>query len=169
MIDVKDRVIEFPKRYQLVLVAGETDVYDLVPVTGVVTEEGTPVNRELFLSIDEEEGMELNELNDLELRSEVFTNAGSDWNIHEFDYEFAGIPNVVVNPFDYDGIVQVRNVTKTSFEYRVRKFNNDNIYTGANNTATVTSVTKSVTVGWENDATAINISYIAIYDNGGTE
>ena len=42
---VNDRVVEFPRRYQLTLVPGTTDTYDLVPVPGVVTEEGTPINK----------------------------------------------------------------------------------------------------------------------------
>jgi hypothetical protein len=43
-LEWKDRIVEHPRRYQLVPVAGETDVYDLVAVTGEVTEVGTPVN-----------------------------------------------------------------------------------------------------------------------------
>ena len=42
---MKDRVVQFPHRYQLVPVAGETNVYDFVPVTGTVTEVGTPINK----------------------------------------------------------------------------------------------------------------------------
>ena len=42
---MKDRVVQFPHRYQLVPVAGQTNVYDFVPVTGTVTEVGTPINK----------------------------------------------------------------------------------------------------------------------------
>lgn len=51
MIDVKDRIIQYPRRFKLTLVEGETDVYELTPVTGTVQEEGTPINAELFDSI----------------------------------------------------------------------------------------------------------------------
>lgn len=46
MIDVKDRVIQYPSRYELTEVS--TGVYDLTQVTGTVTEEGTPINKLLF-------------------------------------------------------------------------------------------------------------------------
>jgi hypothetical protein len=44
--DVKDRVVQYPRRYQLVEV--QPGIFDLIPVTGTVTEEGTPVNKELL-------------------------------------------------------------------------------------------------------------------------
>ena len=47
---MKDRVVQFPHRYQLVPVAGETNVYDFVPVPGVITEAGTPLNKANLLS-----------------------------------------------------------------------------------------------------------------------
>ncbi|PKM69186.1 MAG: hypothetical protein CVU95_00975 [Firmicutes bacterium HGW-Firmicutes-2] len=43
--DVKDRIVQYPRRYQLNEVAGQTDVFDLVPVPGTITEEGTPINK----------------------------------------------------------------------------------------------------------------------------
>lgn len=46
---MKDRVVQYPSRYQLVLVAGTTDIYDLVSVPGTVTEEGTPLNKASLL------------------------------------------------------------------------------------------------------------------------
>lgn len=44
--NVKDRVVQYPHRYQLVEV--QPGIFDLIPVTGTVTEEGTPVNKELL-------------------------------------------------------------------------------------------------------------------------
>jgi hypothetical protein len=49
MIDARDRIIQYPARYQLTEVS--TGVYDLVPVTGTVTEAGTLVNRELLMAM----------------------------------------------------------------------------------------------------------------------
>jgi hypothetical protein len=43
-IEWKDRIVEHPRRYQLVPVAGQDGVFDFVPVTGEVTEVGTLVN-----------------------------------------------------------------------------------------------------------------------------
>ncbi len=47
---MRDRVVQFPHRYQLVPVDGEMNVYDFVPVPGTVTEEGTPINKANMLS-----------------------------------------------------------------------------------------------------------------------
>lgn len=44
--EIKDRVVQYPRRYQLVEV--QPGIFDLIPVTGTVTEEGTPVNKELL-------------------------------------------------------------------------------------------------------------------------
>jgi hypothetical protein len=49
---VKDRVVQYPRRYQLVLVEGTTDTYDLIPVTGTVTEVGTAVNKAYLQPIE---------------------------------------------------------------------------------------------------------------------
>lgn len=51
MIQVENREVQHPIRFQLVPVAGTTDQYDLVPVPGVVTKEGTPLNNVLFEAI----------------------------------------------------------------------------------------------------------------------
>jgi len=45
-----DRVVQYPARYQLVLVAGTTDTYDLVAVPGTVAEAGTDLNVANLLS-----------------------------------------------------------------------------------------------------------------------
>ena len=46
---MKDRLVEFPNRYRIVPVEGATNVVDLLPVTGVVTDEGTPLNKHTLL------------------------------------------------------------------------------------------------------------------------
>lgn len=50
--DVKDRVIQYPRRYKLIPVAGTTDTYDLEAVPGTVTEAGTAVNRAYLLPME---------------------------------------------------------------------------------------------------------------------
>lgn len=47
---MKDRIVQYPNRYQLVPVAGQNSVYDIQAVPGVVTEAGTPVNKGSLLS-----------------------------------------------------------------------------------------------------------------------
>lgn len=51
--DVKDRVIQFPKRFKLTAVAGEADTYDLTAVTGTVTEVGTAINKAYLQPIED--------------------------------------------------------------------------------------------------------------------
>ena len=48
MIEVKDRSVQYPNRYQLTTVAGQSNTYDLTPVPGTIAEEGTPVNKALL-------------------------------------------------------------------------------------------------------------------------
>jgi hypothetical protein len=45
-VNVLDRVVQYPHRYQLTLVSGTT--YDLSPVAGTITEAGTDINRALL-------------------------------------------------------------------------------------------------------------------------
>lgn len=47
---MKDRVVQYPHRYQLVPVAGESDTYDIIAKPGTVTEAGTPINKATLLS-----------------------------------------------------------------------------------------------------------------------
>ena len=51
---VDDKAIEHPGRYQLTLVAGTTDTYDFIAVPGIVTEEGTAVNKTYLQPIENE-------------------------------------------------------------------------------------------------------------------
>lgn len=44
-LNQKDRIVEFPNRYKLNLVAGQTDTYDLESVTGEIVESGTAFNK----------------------------------------------------------------------------------------------------------------------------
>lgn len=47
---MKDRVVQFPHRYQLIPVAGEEGTYDIVAKPGAITEAGTPINKATLLS-----------------------------------------------------------------------------------------------------------------------
>jgi hypothetical protein len=49
--DVKDRVVQYPRRYQLVEV--QPGIFDLIPVPGVITEEGTPINKAYLQPIED--------------------------------------------------------------------------------------------------------------------
>lgn len=51
MQNIKDRVVQYPRRYQLVPVQGQSEVYDLVPVPGTITAAGTAINRTLLMAL----------------------------------------------------------------------------------------------------------------------
>jgi hypothetical protein len=45
-----DRIVQYPGRYKLTLVAGTTDTYDLEAVPGTITATGTPYNKASVLT-----------------------------------------------------------------------------------------------------------------------
>ena len=47
---MKDRITQYPHRYQLVPVSGQSDTYDIVAKPGTITEPGTPLNKANLLS-----------------------------------------------------------------------------------------------------------------------
>lgn len=47
---MKDRITQFPHRYQMVPVAGQPDTYDIIAKPGTITEVGTPINKATLLS-----------------------------------------------------------------------------------------------------------------------
>lgn len=51
--DVKDRVVQHPRRYKLNPVNGQTNIYDLEPVPGEVTEAGMPINKAYLQPIED--------------------------------------------------------------------------------------------------------------------
>ncbi len=49
--DVKDRLVQYPRRYQLVEV--QSGIFDLIPVTGTITEPGTAINKVYLQPIED--------------------------------------------------------------------------------------------------------------------
>lgn len=74
---IKDRVIQYPKRYQIVEVS--PGVFDFVPVTGTITEVGTPVNKDLLQRYEDT----LNE-HDLAIPNKLDINGDSKDNVVTF-------------------------------------------------------------------------------------
>lgn len=80
---VKDRVVEHARRYKLNPVAGSTDTYDLEPVTGTVTEAGTPVNKNHLQPIEDELArLETDKETPAGAQSKVDTHANNTSNPH---------------------------------------------------------------------------------------
>lgn len=47
-----DRSVEYPNRYRLDAVDGETNTFDLIPVPGNITQEGTPISKATMFDDD---------------------------------------------------------------------------------------------------------------------
>jgi hypothetical protein len=47
---MKDRVVQYPNRFQLAAVAGQPNVYDITAVPGTITEAGTPIGKANLLT-----------------------------------------------------------------------------------------------------------------------
>ncbi len=45
-----DRIVQYPHRYRAIPVAGRENVFDFVPVPGIITADGTPLNKGALLS-----------------------------------------------------------------------------------------------------------------------
>lgn len=77
--DVKDRVVQYPRRYQLVEV--QPGIFDLIPVTGTVTEEGTPINKAYLQPIEDGLDVALEKTGDGKDVIVTFTEAATEAHI----------------------------------------------------------------------------------------
>ena len=61
------------------------------------------------------------ELEDLEIRMGVLVNAGEGWNSFTFPVPFEGTPMVVLQPENFSGWAELREVTAEGFQYCLRQ------------------------------------------------
>lgn len=52
MLPYENRVVEHPRRFQVIKVPGTDDIFDFIPVPGTITNVGRAMNKEFFDSID---------------------------------------------------------------------------------------------------------------------
>lgn len=106
------------------------------------------------------------ELQDTEMEVGTITNAGAGWNTYRFREAFEGIPQVVCQAEDFDGVVLVKDITAEKFLYCLRKLQTGSYYTG-NSTGTNPSHSAATLVnGTTTTADAIKINYVAIEYGG---
>ena len=103
MINIEDRVVQFPNRYQLVLVSGTTDTYDLIEVPGTETAEGTDVNRTALMAL---QGFCANETVFNSDGSITETNADLDTKVTVFNSDGS-----ITETFTSDGISIAKQTT----------------------------------------------------------
>lgn len=78
-LDIKDRIVQFPNRYDLVPVEGYENRYDIMPANGTVIEPGTPINKALLQRY--EDGLDAL-IHGNNLHVEVITTSGT-WTVPE--------------------------------------------------------------------------------------
>ena len=126
-----DRVVQYPARYQLVLVAGTTDTYDLVAVPGTVSAEGTPLNKANLLtdaicaalgiattSVPVDAISALTTLANSKAKIEVttYTGTGTSGNANAKSVAFSGVPKVVfIKGGNYSTAIFVPAALTTSY------------------------------------------------------
>mgnify|MGYP000845812008 FL=1 len=106
------------------------------------------------------------ELQDTELEVGTITNAGAGWNTYHFREAFEGIPQVVCQAEDFDGVVLVKDITAEKFLYCLRKLQTGSYYTGDSTGTNPSHSAATLVNGTTTTADAIKINYVAIEYGG---
>lgn len=106
------------------------------------------------------------ELQDTEMEVGTITNAGAGWNTYHFREAFEGIPQVVCQAEDFDGVVLVKDITAEKFLYCLRKLQTGSYYTGDSTGTNPSHSAATLVNGTTTTADAIKINYVAIEYGG---
>lgn len=106
------------------------------------------------------------ELEDTALEVGTFTNAGAGWNTFKFCEAFEGVPNVVCQAENFDGVVLVKDITAEGFIYCLRTLQTGSYYTGASTGTNPAHNAATLVNGTTTTATAVKINYIAVEYGG---
>ncbi len=160
MIEVKDRVPKKPNRILIKPENGSAPFYATWERADEPVEEGTPINRMLFESI-EEGGFSGSNLDDIEITAKrVTTNSG--WTEVTFDRPLSGTPRVFVS-VGGAYTAAVKNATPTGCMVAVYGLSYSTGYvastSGGNNTKNVSYVSGTSFV-------SAPVDILAIYDGG---
>ena len=101
------------------------------------------------------------ELEDTALEIGSFLNAGAGWNTFQFREAFEGVPQVLCQAENFDGIVQVRSITAEGFLYCLRTLSTGSYYTGTSAGTQPSHSASTLVNGSTTTAAAITIHYIA--------
>lgn len=162
MIEVKDRIPGIPNRIKITPVGGGAPFYATWERADEPLEIGTPVNKALFDSIDEELFAHT-ALDDIEIDAQQVSIA-ADWTTVNFTRQLSGIPRVFVSASD-TLIISVRNITAESCQIAARIAVTDTGFVANTSGGTVN---KSVTFITDFDFAAATIDVLAVYDGGVT-
>ena len=106
------------------------------------------------------------ELQDTEMEVGTITNAGAGWNTYHFREAFEGIPQVVCQAEDFDGVVLVKDITAEGFLYCLRKLQIGSYYTGDSTGTNPSHSANTLVSGTTTTADSIKINYIAVEYGG---
>lgn len=106
------------------------------------------------------------ELQDTEMEVGTITNAGAGWNTYHFREAFEGIPQVVCQAEDFDGVVLVKDITAEGFLYCLRKLQTGSYYTGGSTGTNPSHSATTLVSGTTTTADSIKINYIAVEYGG---
>ena len=106
------------------------------------------------------------ELQDTEMEVGTITNTGAGWNTYRFREAFEGIPQVVCQAEDFDGVVLVKNITEEGFLYCLRKLQTGSYYTGGSTGTNPSHSANTLVSGTTTTADSIKINYIAVEYGG---
>ena len=106
------------------------------------------------------------ELQDTEMEVGTITNTGAGWNTYHFREAFEGIPQVVCQAEDFDGVVLVKDITAEGFLYCLRTLQTGSYYTGGSTGTNPSHSANTLVSGTTTTADSIKINYIAVEYGG---
>ena len=106
------------------------------------------------------------ELQDTEMEVGTFTNAGAGWNTYHFREAFEGVPQIVCQAENFDGVVLVKDITAEGFLYCLRTLQTGSYYTGGSTGTNPAHNETTLVSGTTTTAAAIKINYIAVEYGG---
>ena len=160
MIEVKDRIPKRPNRILITPENGSAPFYATWQRADEPIEEGTPINKVLFDSIDEG-GFSFTGVDDIEMEArKITTNA--EWTTVKFNRPFSGIPRVfTATKGTY--IVAIQNITRTSCQIAVYSPTTFAGYVSASSGGTNN---KSVNIISGFEFVSVPVDVLIIYDGG---
>lgn len=115
---------------------------------------------------------DVGELEDTTLEVGSFVNAGSGWNTYHFREAFDAPPQVVLSAENFEGVVQIKNITAEGFLYCLRAtgtVTTGSFYTAAGTASSSAHSAKTLVSGvtlYQNTADEITINYLAVEYGG---
>ena len=106
------------------------------------------------------------ELQDTEMEVGTITNAGAGLNTYHFREAFEGVPQVICQAEDFDGVVLVKDITAEGFLYCLRKLQTGSYYTGGSTGTNPSHSANTLVSGTTTTADSIKINYIAVEYGG---